>query len=1048
MRPAFHRDILSWSWRWAVSAVLVTLVAGSSHGLEAVELPGAEGQAIGSLDLSGTWEFLPLKDGGVAAEQADARAAAWGEDGPAAGAAGRSDREAESRWVELSVPQFLNRTVWWLSNISPEYEQQEKQRVAALGFDAEATHAGWYRKELRVPEGVASGEVRVRFEGVAMVSRVYCNGRYVGGHLGMFGEFVCRLTPHLRPGDNTLLVYVERGRGGENDAEVVDVAVTVPVTRGMLTSLNSGMFGGFGNGPRAKFMGIWQPVTLEIGRRGGEINDVFFNPRLDGHHLDVTIHNPTDQAISGLIQYELRSLDPNQDELLFQTTADPDQPIRLAAGESIKRRFSADGLSPKLWLPDDPHLYRLTVGWVGEDQTLIDEQTHDVGYRTVEIRGPQVWLNGHPYWSRGANMPPYGYKPNDYETARAFLQAMRDGNTPITRSHGNPFNRMWFELCDQIGIGVCVEGVRPWALMSKQLPPPQALLEHWKAEQLESVKQYRNHPSILFYCVSNEGLQGDHDDPEKLAIFGDIIAAMRELDPSRPIFQTSGDPDPAGHADMESIHAYWGWYHPSSYINDYSQPMRGLSSGGDNTSGSGREPTSGGRPFINMECAVPYQVLDTGAVHPVYKMHYSAHPWIGELGVHGDPKYFTEHVRAEAKMKAERLRWQRDGKMNAGVMLFSNVTWIGHALSRPPDQWKPFPVYDAVKQGFAPVLVAMESRQRVFYAEDIIPTSVHGVNDDTAFRTLEGLSVQAALTWDGAEQPAWRGSAAMDNLDYFQVGSSRLDLKIPSMPDDTTGPVRATLSFALLEKSRGTVSSNHYPIRVARRSWAGEGLAGRVIAVAGVSEEVEEFLKAAGATLTALETTERDSAEVVLLGSDATRVDPQAAFAAVKEEGRVLVLQQGAAAKRFVDDAVFSRDEDPEIAGDITHEAEPLVGEFVEMVGWSPDRALYDGLEAMDWKWWARGDGRPAYAASAGHRINPDAAGVTVLGRYLAPHLYWQGNLEAIYRSMLRYPVFAFAAPGRAEVVVCDLVIGDAIHLDPRAGRTLTNLLTQPVDAP
>ncbi len=138
-------------------------------------------------------------------------------------------------------------------HISPAYEQQEIDRVAALPFDAEATNAGWYRRTLKLPalaEGEARPEVRVHFEGVAMVSRVYLNGERVGGHVGMFGGFDCRLTDALRFGeDNQLLVHVERGSRGENDTEVVDVAVTVPVTRDMLTSLNSGMFGGFGRGP-------------------------------------------------------------------------------------------------------------------------------------------------------------------------------------------------------------------------------------------------------------------------------------------------------------------------------------------------------------------------------------------------------------------------------------------------------------------------------------------------------------------------------------------------------------------------------------------------------------------------------------------------------------------------------------------------------------------------------------------------------------------------------------------------------------------------------
>lgn len=103
-------------------------------------------------------------------------------------------------------------------------------------------------------------------------------------------------------------------------------------------------------------------------------------------------------------------------------------------------------------------------------------------------------------------MPVYGYKPNDETTARNFLRRMHEGNQMVTRSGCNPWNRLWFGAADEEGVGVACEGVRPWALMSKQPPPAPAILAQWKTEQLETVRQYRNHPSILFYCVANEGL--------------------------------------------------------------------------------------------------------------------------------------------------------------------------------------------------------------------------------------------------------------------------------------------------------------------------------------------------------------------------------------------------------------------------------------------------------------------------------------------------------------------------------------------------------------
>ena len=47
----------------------------------------------------------------------------------------------------------------------------------------------------------------LEFDGVAMVSRAYCNGRLLGEHKGMFSRFSYLLTPH-RHGRKSLAVHV------------------------------------------------------------------------------------------------------------------------------------------------------------------------------------------------------------------------------------------------------------------------------------------------------------------------------------------------------------------------------------------------------------------------------------------------------------------------------------------------------------------------------------------------------------------------------------------------------------------------------------------------------------------------------------------------------------------------------------------------------------------------------------------------------------------------------------------------------------------------
>lgn len=990
-----------------------------------------------SLSLNGTWLFRPATGSWAtrSSSPSDVDASAQRIDGELCDG---------TNWFPLVVPQFLNKTVWWLTRVSDEYERQEEQRMAALPFNAADTQSGWYLQKIKLPP-IKSGpppEVLVNFEGIAMVSRVYCNGQYVGGHLGMFGEVNCRLTPQLKWGaENTLLVYAERGQTIMGGAEVVSVAVTVPVTRDMLTSLNCGMFGGFGRGPRAKFLGIWQPVALKISRRGGRIADVFFNPSLTGHTIEFTLENPEAQPVVGSLAYSLRNVKTRK----VLCTGMVRESVELPARTNMTLTARRGELSPSLWTPEHPNLYELEVTWqAAGNGPVVDQWTERVGYRTAEVRGADFYLNGKPYWCRAADMPPYGYKPTDPQVARGFLQLMHDGNTTVTRSHCNPWNDLWYSAADEIGVGVCSEGVRPWALMSKTPPPPAAIVTHWKQETQETVRRYRNHPSILFYCVANEGLQGDSGNAEKLAIYKDIVASIRGLHPGIPIFQTSGDPDVQHVADLESIHSYWGWYEPSSFVNDYTKPQRGLSA-------------TPGHAFFNLECAVPYQMIDTGAVHPQYVGLYSAQPWVGELGVHGDPKYFTEHVRAEAKRKCEKLRYERKEQTTAGMALFCNSTWISGALSRPRNQWKPLPVYDAVRQGYAPVLVAWETPQSVFFAGDTLQTRVFVVNDDAHCRDLKKLQLQADVL-DAAGQVLQAKSEPLGDVDYYGVASWPFQLTMPTPAGAERAMTGAVVRLTLTD-ARGLIASNTYPIRIATHGWSTPSSARlQTLAVEGCGASITEQLVATGAkVMTFKQATEAGlRVDTVVVGPNATQLGEAACLAVLKPGGRLVALEQGKSAARFCPDVLRSGTRPAKLAPGAQKSAlkdfmfedahasgaasESVTGEFVEMLGGSQQAEVFAGLDAMDWKWWARGSSAPAFACNATHHPDLKNADVLLLGRYLSPHFYWSGNLREVYESKLSYPVFA-VRQSWGVLLVCDLAISDAAALDPRAERTLVNLL-------
>ena len=183
-------------------------------------------------------------------------------------------------------------------------------------------------------------------------------------------------------------------------------------------------------------------------------------------------------------------------------------------------------LHPKLWTPADPNLYRLDVALgpyaarfenpylPGEFDSLVARS------RLPHVRSqrqPDFAFNGHPSWLRGVDLfrPTARIHIRPPALPRKLIQSLHDANIRITRTHATPWNENWLTAADEIGLGVSLEGIRPWALSGTIGPTPPDLFAHWLMENEDVVKRARNHPSVFIYTVGNEMLLKDTKNIEK-----------------------------------------------------------------------------------------------------------------------------------------------------------------------------------------------------------------------------------------------------------------------------------------------------------------------------------------------------------------------------------------------------------------------------------------------------------------------------------------------------------------------------------------------------
>jgi hypothetical protein len=886
-------------------------------------------------------------------------------------------------FAPVAVPQFLNRIHWWLDD-SEDFKKHEDARLKKLGFDTDRAEDGWYHLTLDLPAIPAGKHLLLEFEGVAMKCKAYCNGAILGEHTGMFSRFSFDLTPHLKPGTNLFALHVSMEKIPASTLSMGE-AVTVNLTASKVRSLSKGMYGplapGFDN-HSYDLHGIWQPVRLVI-RGAATIEDAWFAPSLEGAEVRVQVSSAkrTRPAI-----LKAKWTEANTTNIFAELDGE-----RIQLGKSSTHTLWLSNVHPKLWTPADPNLYRLEVTLESPDGELLDSWSHNVGFRTFEIRGNQFFLNGHPYWLRGANHLPYGKNPWDPELPRRLIKYLHDANVRITRTHATPWNEAWLDAADEIGLAVSLEGIRPWALAGEIGPTPPDLFQYWLMENEDVVKRARNHPSVFIYTIGNEMLLRDPKNLEKWQQLSKVVKQTRQLDPTRPVIASSEyqrDPDfyktvlqPAGidDGDIDDIHRYNNWYGPSSFVSDskFESEMK---------------KRSRNRPFVGQEMSTGYPDLDTGL--PVLRYTrdlLTPQAWVGQYAYPGsDPAIFLEHHRAVTKRWAEQLRFQRSTN-TAGFMLFAAECWFKHSYDSA--SLEPYPVLEAVRDAWAPIGFAVENGRRRFYGGEEFETAVYLSNDDDKFRDYHDLSLFSL----NGPIPFWTKKEEPKVANFSQLPYGRT-IRIP---------VRLSIERTSSARERSDLRLDLYA--APRGNWLGR-----------LFEPIDVFQKP---------TNEFSSGSITLIQpkQSLSGLAPDAPLRRQIEDGATVIVLSPSdeILKLFPDDILDSK---------------PGEAEFAD---WSliAGTKLVENLQPMDLKWWARTNDSRLFIASQSHRLKPTGHARELL-RYIPPHSYISADkLPEQYRTVL------FEIPlGKGRLWICDLDIFECLSIDPAARLFADNLFRAAAD--
>ncbi len=329
---------------------------------------------------------------------------------------------------------------------------------------------GSYLTAFELPEGWKNRKTLIHFGGVNSAFYLWVNGVKVGYSEGSRTPAEFDISRYVKPGQNQVAVEVYRWCNGS----------------------------WFEDQDFWRLAGIFREVSL-WSRDATHLRDFRVGMDLDAEYrdADLSVQAEIENPEGAFISFELL-------DLTGKTVARKTLPAKAEVvwNPQIK--------NPKKWSAESPVLYQLLITLKNAGGKTIEVVPWKVGFREIEIRGPEFLVNGISVKMKGVNR--HEHDPDTGHTvSRASMlediQIFKRFNINAVRTCHYPNDPYFYELCDKYGIYVMDEtnleshGARH---ISGE--------EQWVPTQMNRVKRMverdKNHASIIIWSLGNESGRG------------------------------------------------------------------------------------------------------------------------------------------------------------------------------------------------------------------------------------------------------------------------------------------------------------------------------------------------------------------------------------------------------------------------------------------------------------------------------------------------------------------------------------------------------------
>lgn len=424
-------------------------------------------------------------------------------------AAERPSRSLDGRWEFRFAPDDRGTAQqWFTTNVAYERfiqvpgcwdaqgvgEPTEKMRHNAIGV-------GWYRRTFELPRTWQDRRIWLVVGGVHRTAHIWLNGQFINEHIGYPVALRMDITDKLQPGEQSLVIAVDSRHDWDRDPLV-------------------------GTFDAIDFMdldwgGIQEHVWLEATDETW-IEDAFVQPEPARRRagLELNLGGVEGEALAVYSVYSKSARLP------------------LAQGQAILAGRHTNLVvqlpNAPLWSPENPALLTLELKLIRGGRTLDTKQVR-FGLRQVEVRDEHFVLNGAPFFLRGYGddftFPRELLPPADVAFWKKYLGKRKDFGFNGVRHHSMMPTESYLEAADEVGM--LVQPELPIAYYEHLNRAKAGAREVYKQVWHDYIRQMRNHPSVMAWCMGNEMWGGIPFSPE-------LYQMAKALDPTRLIIDSDG----------------------------------------------------------------------------------------------------------------------------------------------------------------------------------------------------------------------------------------------------------------------------------------------------------------------------------------------------------------------------------------------------------------------------------------------------------------------------------------------------------------------------